>query len=121
MPALIAAEDVWTNHIHAEDLATCCWLALFRGRPGRAYNAVDESDQKMGEYFDQVADSLGLARPPRLPRTELARRVSPMMLSFMQESRRIGNRRLREELRVRLRFPTVASQLALLNYRTSLV
>jgi nucleoside-diphosphate-sugar epimerase len=121
MPALIASEDVWTNHIHAEDLATCCWVALFRGRPGRAYNAVDDSDQMMGEYFDQVADSLGLARPPRLPRTELARRVSPMMLSFMQESRRIGNRRLREELRVRFRFPTVASQLALLDYRSSLV
>lgn len=115
MPALIKAEDVWTNHIHAEDLAACCWLSLFRGRAGRAYNAVDDSHQKMGEYFDQVADALGLTRPPRLPRTELARRVSPMMLSFMNESRRIGNRRLREELRVRLRFPTVASQLALLN------
>jgi nucleoside-diphosphate-sugar epimerase len=121
MPALIPAEDVWTNHIHAEDLAHCCWLALFRGRPGRTYNTVDESQQKMGEYFDQVADALGLARPPRLPRAELARQVSPMMLSFMNESRRIGNRRLREELRVRLRFPTVKSQLALLNSQDSLV
>jgi hypothetical protein len=68
----------------------------------------------MGDYFDQVADAFGLPRPPRLPRAELARQVSPMMLSFMSESRQIGNLRMRKELRLRLAFPTVASQLALL-------
>jgi nucleoside-diphosphate-sugar epimerase len=114
MPALSPAEDVWTNHIHAEDLARACWLALARGRPGRAINVVDQSELRMGDYFDQVADAFGLPRPPRLPRAELARQVSPMMLSFMSESRQIGNLRMRKELRLRLAFPTVASQLALL-------
>ncbi len=113
-PALSPAEDVWTNHIHAEDLARACWLALARGRPGRAINVVDQSELRMGEYFDLVADAFGLPRPPRLARAELAGRLSPMMLSFMSESRRIGNLRMRKELRLRLAFPTVASQLALL-------
>jgi nucleoside-diphosphate-sugar epimerase len=121
MPALREEDDVWTNHIHAEDLARACWIALFRGRPGRSYNIVDQGEQKMGAYFDEVADALGLERPPRLPRHELARRVSPMMLSFMNESRRIRNYRMTKELRLRLRFPTVSHQLALLNSRASLV
>jgi len=120
-PALRPEEDVWTNHIHAEDLAQACWLALWRGQPGRAFNVVDRSALRMGEYFDQVADAFGLARPPRLARSELSQRVSPMMLSFMQESRRLSNQRMLSELRIRFRFPTVADQLLLLNYRASLV
>jgi nucleoside-diphosphate-sugar epimerase len=111
-PVALDEEDVWTNHIHAEDLAWICWLALARGAPNRPVNAVDDSDLKMGEYFDRVADALGLARPPRIPRAMLADRVSPMMLSFMSESRRLRNDRLRHEMRVRLRFPTVDSALA---------
>ncbi|MEN9773483.1 MAG: hypothetical protein RL322_553 [Pseudomonadota bacterium] len=120
-PALRPEDDVWTNHIHAEDLAQACWLALWRGRPGRAFNVVDSSALRMGEYFDQVADAFGLARPPRMGRAELSQRVSPMMLSFMQESRRLSNQRMRSELRIRLRFPTVADQLLLLNSQASLV
>lgn len=111
-PALADAEDVFTNHIHAEDLARAAWLALFRGRPGRVYHAVDDTDLKMGAYFDKVADALGLPRPPRFSRDEVARRVSPAMLSFMSESRRLANRRLALELRFRLRWPTVDATLA---------
>ena len=110
-PALAADDDVHTNHIHADDLARLCWLALFRGRAGRVYHAVDGTDLKMGDYFDAVADAFGLPRPPRLPRDELAKAVTPMMLSFMSESRRLLNRRIREELRARLRYPTVADTL----------
>ena len=114
-PALADAEDVFTNHIHAEDLARAAWLALFRGRPGRVYHAVDDSDLKMGAYFDKVADALGLPRPPRFSRDEVARQVSPAMLSFMSESRRLANRRLGRELRLRLRWPTVDATLAAMN------
>ncbi|MCM5572227.1 SDR family NAD(P)-dependent oxidoreductase [Burkholderiaceae bacterium FT117] len=112
LPAPVPAEDTYTNHVHAEDLAAIAWLALFRGRPGRTVNAVDDSDLRMGDWFDRVADACGLPRPPRLPRAELARQVSPMMLSFMSESRRLSNRRLKRELRVRLRWPTVDAALA---------
>jgi nucleoside-diphosphate-sugar epimerase len=106
-PALAAGDDVYTNHIHADDLARLALLALFRGRPGRAYNASDDSRLKMGEYFDLVADAFGLPRAPRLPRAELERVVSPMLLSFMSESRRLDNRRIRRELGARLRYPRV--------------
>ena len=109
-PALNAADDVYTNHIHADDLARLCALALFRVRGGRTFNATDASMLKMGDYFDLVADAHGLPRPPRLPRSELATRLSPLTLSFMNESRRLDNRRL-AELRVRLRYPDVASGL----------
>lgn len=106
-PVLAAEDDVHTNHIHADDLARLACLALFRARAGRAYNAVDDSNMKMGDYFDLAADTFGLPRPPRVVRDEIAARLSPMALSFMSESRRLSNARMRRELRVRLRFPTV--------------
>jgi hypothetical protein len=112
LPALIPDDDVHTNHIHADDLARIGLAALWRGPSGRVAHAVDASDLRMGEYFDRVADAAGLPRPPRLPRAELARRVSPMMLSFMRESRRLLDDRLKRELRVRLRYPTVDHTLA---------
>ncbi len=108
-PALIDAEDVYTNHIHAKDLAYLSKLAIYRGTPNRVYHAVDDSALKMGEYFDLVADHFGLARPQRLPRKELALSVSPMLLSFMSESRRLKNQRIKIELGARLEFPDVES------------
>lgn len=107
-PALRAEDDVYTNHIHADDLARIVAAALLRGRPCRIYHAVDDSDMKMGDYFDAVADKHGLPRPLRLPRAELAQTVSPTLLSFMSESRRLSNRRMKRELGVRLRYPSVA-------------
>ena len=110
-PALLAADDVFTNHIHADDLAQIIALALFRALPGRIYHAVDDSELQMAAYFDAVADAYGLARPPRLPRAELAAQVSPMLLSFMSESRRMANGRIKGELGVRLRYPLVEAAL----------
>ncbi len=111
-PALRPEDDVYTNHIHADDLARIVALALFRGRAGRVVHAVDDTRMKMGDYFDAVADALGLARPPRLPRAELQKVVTPTLLSFMSESRRLDNIRLKRELRVRLRYPDVSAALA---------
>jgi len=112
LPALVAQEDVHTNHIHADDLARICLAAMRLGAPNRVYHAVDDTDLKMGDYFDAVADAAGLSRPPRLPRSDLERSVSPMMLSFMSESRRLHNARIKEELGVQLRYPDVQSLLA---------
>lgn len=110
-PALLAQDDVYTNHIHADDLARIVALALFRGLPGRIYHAVDDTHMKMGDYFDSVADAFGLARPPRMARAELAAAVSPIKLSFMAESRRLRNERIKHELGVRLRYPDVRAAL----------
>ncbi|MES2536403.1 MAG: SDR family oxidoreductase [Pseudomonadota bacterium] len=111
-PALAAPDDVYTNHIHADDLARIIALALFRALPGRVYHAVDDSDLKMADYFDAVADTFLLPRPQRLPRAELQNVVSPMLLSFMSESRRLLNGRIKSELGVRLRYARVGDALA---------
>lgn len=105
-PVLRAEDDVYTNHIHADDLARACIAALFRGRPQRAVNANDDTDLKMGDYMDLAADLYGLPRPPRIDRDEAQRRMSAQRLSFMNESRRLDNTRLKQELKVRLRYPT---------------
>jgi nucleoside-diphosphate-sugar epimerase len=111
LPVLADEDDIYTSHIHADDLARIAIAALLRGRPARVINTVDDSGLKMGEYFDLVARRFGLEPPPRLPREQLKAAVSPMMYSFMSESRRIRNRRLKRELRVRLDYPTVATAL----------
>ncbi|MGC2459187.1 MAG: SDR family oxidoreductase [Gallionellaceae bacterium] len=110
-PAMVAGEDSYTNHIHADDLAAIVVKALHYARPNRIYNANDDSELKMGEYFDAVADAYGLPHPPRLPRAEVERTVSPELWSFMNESRRLTNRRMKQELKVALRYPTVDNAL----------
>lgn len=106
-PALREEDDVYTNHIHADDLARIIATALRKGKPGRVYHAVDGSDMKMADYFDAVADAHGLPRPPRLPRAELQKVVTPALLSFMSESRRLRNGRITAELGIRLRYARV--------------
>ena len=107
-PALAADEDVYTNHIHADDLAAVVVAAIGVNQVQGVYNASDDGPMKMGDFFDLVADRAGLRRPPRVSRDEAMRRVPGEMLSFMSESRRLVNRRMKTELRVRLRYPTVA-------------
>ncbi|MBN9133459.1 MAG: SDR family oxidoreductase [Nitrosospira multiformis] len=107
-PVLASEDDGYTNHIHADDLARIVVAALRYARPGRIYHACDDSNLKMGEYFDLVADRFALPRPSRVPRVEAEGRIAPGMLSFMQESRRLTNMRIKQELRVHLRYPTVA-------------
>lgn len=110
-PVLRAEDDVYTNHIHADDLARACLAALWGGAPQRVYHASDDSELKMGDYFDLAAGLYGLPRPPRLPRLQAAQELPPTLLSFMSESRRLENTRLKRELRLRLRYPTVTAGL----------
>lgn len=110
-PVLRASDDVYTNHIHANDLARACVLALWRGQPQRNVNVVDDTELKMGDYFDFAADLYGLPRPPRIGRDAAGDQISLMLLSFMNESRRLHNQRMKNELRLRLQFPTVAQGL----------
>jgi nucleoside-diphosphate-sugar epimerase len=105
-PVLHAQDDVYTNHIHANDLARACIAALWRGKPQRVVNVSDDSQLKMGDYFDQAADLYGLPRPPRVARSTAQDQLPLMLLSFMSESRRLVNTRMRTELRVTLHYPT---------------
>jgi nucleoside-diphosphate-sugar epimerase len=110
-PVLRPEDDVYTNHIHADDLARACVLALWRARPQRCLNVVDDTQLKMGDYFDLAADLYGLPRPPRIARDAAGDQLPVVLLSFMSESRRLHNRRMKDELRLRLRYPKVAEGL----------
>jgi nucleoside-diphosphate-sugar epimerase len=112
MPTLNASDDVFTNHIHADDLARACIAAMKMASGLQFYNVVDDSAMRMGDYFDIVADAFAMHRPQRVSLDEARARLPPAMLSFMGESRRIGNRRLKQRLGFRLRYPTVRSFLA---------
>ena len=106
-PALLPEEDAYSNHIHSDDLARLVCAAVYHGKPQRVINACDGNETKMGDYFDEVADAFGLARAPRMPANQLQEMVSPMLWSFMRESRRVTNTRL-SELKTPLRYPSVA-------------
>jgi nucleoside-diphosphate-sugar epimerase len=111
-PALLPEDDVFTNHIHADDLAAILVRAIARGKPQRVVHASDDSSLRMGDYFDLVADACGLPRPPRVTRAQAQAQLEPMMLSFMGESRRLQNERLTRELGYVLRYPTIDDFLA---------
>ncbi len=111
-PVLRSEDDVFTNHIHADDLARACWAAIWRGKPQRTYNVNDDTTFKMGDYFDFAADLYSLPRPPRIARAEAGQQLSAMLFSFMQESRRLVNRRMKQELRIKLLYPTVLQGLS---------
>ena len=106
-PVLVREDDGYTNHIHADDLARACIAALWRGRPQRTVHVSDDGEALTGDHYDLVADLAGLPRPPRISRAEAQTRMTPMQLSFLGESRRLVNERLKRELKVRLRYPTV--------------
>jgi nucleoside-diphosphate-sugar epimerase len=106
-PVLQASDDVFTNHIHSDDLARACVAALWRGKPQRVVHVSDDTHLKMGDYFDMAADLMGLPRPPRVQRTQAQQTLPLMLLSFMSESRRLQNQRLKSELKIQLHYPTV--------------
>jgi nucleoside-diphosphate-sugar epimerase len=111
-PSLVPEEDGYTNHIHADDLARIVLAALHHGAPLRAYNTSDDGLLRTGDHYDRVADLCGLPRPARITWAQARQQLSPMQLSFWGESRRLVNRRMKAELGVELRYPTVESALS---------
>lgn len=112
LPSIVAAEDGFTNHIHADDLARSVLAALRFGRAGRVYHVSDDVPQKMGDYFDAVADAFGYARPQRVTRAAAQQCLPNSLLSFMSESRRLQNDRLKQELKFKFRYSSVQDFLA---------
>jgi nucleoside-diphosphate-sugar epimerase len=111
VPALTAEHDVYTNHVHADDLARACICALMHGPTQRAIHVNDDNLATLGDYLDRVADLSGLPRVRRIPREQAARELPAMQMSFLSESRRLDNTRMKRELRLRLRYPTVEDAL----------
>ncbi|HYA59778.1 MAG TPA: NAD-dependent epimerase/dehydratase family protein [Burkholderiaceae bacterium] len=119
VPVPLAGQDVITNHIHADDLTRACIAALFRAAPTRIYNVVDDSQLYLGQYLDRVADSMGLPHPPRVSWDELRAAAGEQRMSFLGESRRLQNVRMKRELRVRLQFPDVDAGLTAMGRQSS--
>ena len=118
LPTMVVEQDSYSNHIHADDLVKAILASLRFAKPNRIYQVCDGSEMKMGDYFDVMADAFGLKRPLRWLRAEVQRAVSPMMWSFMNESRRMSNHRLLQELKVKLEYPDVYALLRKIPKRT---
>ncbi len=110
-PMVAAADAPWTNRIHIDDLVMVCEAAMAHGRDGEVYNVSDGAPGNMRDYFDRVADLYDLPRAPLIDHAQSAAGLSPGMLSYLAESRRIDNRKMREELALTLRYPDLASGL----------
>ncbi len=106
-PVLRAADAPWTNRIHADDLAVVCKRAMEVAPSGSIYNATDGQPSTMTDYFNQVADYAGLDRPPQVSLAEAQGVMSAGMMSYLKESRRIGNVKLLRELMVELKYPSL--------------
>lgn len=111
VPVLDPRQAPYTNRIHADDLVSACVAVVERGRPDRIYNICDDAPSTMTDYFFAVADALGLPRPPQVSLAEAQQVLSPAMLSYLAESRRMRNQRMHEELGLELRYPDLAAGL----------
>jgi len=111
-PLLREDEASFTNRIHADDLAQACMAALEKGRQGDIFNICDGQSSTMTHYFNAVADAFGLPRPPQVSKKEAQAVMNPLMLSYFQESRRMDNRHMLEQLGISLRYPTLEEGLA---------
>jgi nucleoside-diphosphate-sugar epimerase len=107
LPMVASDEAPWTNRIHADDLATVCLAAMDRAPGGAVYNVSDGHPGNMADYFNRVADLLGLPRPPVIRLADAGGQLSEGLLSYLRESRRLDNRRMLRELGVTLRYPTL--------------
>lgn len=117
-PMVAAQDSPYTNRIHVDDLVQVCAAAAERAPGGSLYNVSDGNPGRMTDYFTAVADTLSLPRPPVVSLAEARTLLGPELLSYLAESRRLDNRRLLDELQVRLRYPSL--ELALLDLRREL-
>ncbi|MCG7965947.1 MAG: SDR family oxidoreductase [Candidatus Thiodiazotropha taylori] len=105
LPMVAETDAPITNHIHSLDLVEIAAAVMERGQDGAIFNVCDGRPESMTRYFDRVADYLELPRAPQITMQEARQQLSPGMLSYLAESRRLSNRKLLEELGVELRYP----------------
>jgi nucleoside-diphosphate-sugar epimerase len=110
-PVLHEEESPFSNRIHADDLARACFIAGHHANPGTLYNVSDGHPTTMTDFFYRVADAFGIPHPPAITLEQARRRLGAEMPSYLAESKRIDNRRMREELGVELIYPDLAAGL----------
>jgi len=106
-PLLNENEAGYTNRIHADDLAAVCLKALIAGEAGDIFNVCDGEVSKMTDYFNAITDLMNLPRLPQVSLDEARKVMSPLMLTYMTESRQISNRKMLEKLGITLKYPTM--------------
>ncbi len=106
-PTLREEECGYTNRIHIDDLVQVALAVAGQGGGSEVYNVSDGHPGTMTGYFNAVADALGLPRPPAVTMEEAKAQLSPAMLSYLTESRRLDNRKLIQELGIELKYPTL--------------
>lgn len=111
-PVLREAESPWSNRVHVDDLVRACLAAARAGQAGGVYNISDGHPSTMTDYFNRVADAVGLPRPPQITRAEAQTALSDGMRSYLAESKRLDNRRMRDELGIEPRYPDLVAGLA---------
>ena len=112
LPVLREADAPFTNRIHADDLAMVCIAAMQSSHHNTLYNVSDGHPGNMTDYFFRVADAAGLPRPPEVAREQAETVLSPGMLSFLRDSRRMSNDKLLNELGISLQYPDLQAGLA---------
>ena len=107
LPILKEEESPFTNRIHQDNLAQICVAAANHGRAGEVYNVSDGQPSTMSYYFKAVANANGLPQPPEVTRSEAEKVMTAGMLSYLKESRRLDNKKLLNDLRIRLRYTSL--------------
>lgn len=107
LPMIAEKHAPWTNRIHADDLVQVCLAAMARGCDGEVYNVCDGAPGNMTNYFNRVADLAGLQRPPLIDAEQALDALSPGLLSYLSESRRISNQKMLDQLGVKLHYPSL--------------
>jgi len=107
-PLLREDESGPSNRIHADDLAMVCVAAAEKGVHGDIFNVSDGQPTSMTHYFNACADALGLPRQPQVTLEEAGRVMSPLMLSYVRETRIVDNLKMMELLGTGLRYEVLA-------------
>jgi nucleoside-diphosphate-sugar epimerase len=119
----LAAENAWLDYGTAsgrtvrifrlagiEDIAAVLEAAAADGGAHHVYNVTDNEPAPPQDVVAYAASLIGQAPPPETPFETAA--LSPMGFSFYSENRRVRNSRLRDDLGVRLAYPTYREGLA---------
>lgn len=97
----------WVSRIHVDDLVEGLIAAWRRGHPGRVYLLCDDEPVTGEEYAELTASLLALPLPPTVDREDIRGELSSSAFERRLADRRCRNRRMREELGVRPRYPSV--------------
>jgi nucleoside-diphosphate-sugar epimerase len=100
-------EGLWVSRIHVDDLAAGLIAAWKQGRPGETYILCDDEPVTGQDYAELTASLLSLPLPPTVDREDIRHELSRDGFERRISARRCSNRRMREELGVTLRYPTV--------------